>query len=252
MTRPGDLRSRSLLYRNPSWYDELLSGATAPVEAVQALVADYRPDARTVLEFGCGTGRDLAHLAAAGFECIGIELQPEMVDYARHQHPGLTVEVGDMRSIRLSVTADILLCLGNSLAYNHTDRDMHEAFATFAAHAQPNALLVLFTPVAPPPPEAANLAVSRVDTDTIHAEVTTRVVWDDQTQTTTMYRDWVLDNGEHHTDVIQRRILTREQLTTHLTRAGFELLEQFADPGQRHTNDDRRARSAFTAARYCA
>ncbi|TDD40310.1 class I SAM-dependent methyltransferase [Saccharopolyspora elongata] len=250
MTNATDLSRCSLLYAQPGWYDELLSEATAPLQAVRGLVADYRPEARTILDVGCGTARDLARLAAEGYDCTGIDLQATMVNYARKQHPGLKIEVGDMRNARLGITADVILCLGNSLAYLHGDTDIHGACETFAAHAAPGALLILFTPVAPPAPEAAEPFTSRVVTGSLHAEVTTRVCWDAEKQLTTMYREWVLDTGERHSDVITRRVMAADVLAGYLDEAGFDVLEQFADPAHRNEHSQNSARALFTAARY--
>nr|WP_237531955.1 class I SAM-dependent methyltransferase [Streptomyces sp. SID8352] len=114
----------------------------------QTLIELHRPDARTLVDFGCGTGRDL-EILAKHFECIGVDLQPGMVDHAHQARPELDIRTGDMRTVRLGQRMDVVTCMGNSLAYVHDNEAISQVFATFAAHARPGALLVLCSPVAP-------------------------------------------------------------------------------------------------------
>lgn len=69
--------------------------------------ADHGPDesilgelqGRTVLELGCGTGCNLAHLATLGAECIGVDIAPSQREkaVARWGHlPGLTFHTAEV------------------------------------------------------------------------------------------------------------------------------------------------------------
>ena len=52
-----------------------------------------------VLDAGCGAGRMLPVLAAAGCSPVGIDLSPGMVRRARQDHPGFDVRVGDLAAL---------------------------------------------------------------------------------------------------------------------------------------------------------
>ncbi|MCZ1009812.1 class I SAM-dependent methyltransferase [Streptomyces lydicus] len=143
----------NLLYRDPVLYDMVQSDGTGAAMC-QTLIESHRPDSGTLVDFGCGTGRDLEILAKR-FECIGVDLQPGMVHYSRQVRPELDIRIGDMRTVRLHRCMDVVTCLGNSLAYVHGDTEISQVFATFAAHARPGTLLVLCSPVAPPHPVRA-------------------------------------------------------------------------------------------------
>jgi hypothetical protein len=65
------------------------------------------------------------------------------VAHARATRPGLTILQGDMRSIRLGRTFDLVTSFGNALSYALTDADLRCTAETFAIHAHPGALLIV-------------------------------------------------------------------------------------------------------------
>ncbi|WP_309238891.1 class I SAM-dependent methyltransferase [Streptomyces lunaelactis] len=235
------MEATNLLYRDPALYDVIQSDSTS-AEMCQTLIELHRPDARTLVDFGCGTGRDLEILAKR-FECIGVDLQPGMVDHAHQARPGLDIRTGDMRTVRLGKCMDVVTCMGNSLAYVHDNKEISQVFTTFAAHARPGALLVLCSPIAPitrPEPTTAT-----VDTPRGHATVTIRHAWDLRTQINTMRRHWVLSSGDEARDEIRRRVLFPRELERYAESAGFEILDMLDGTGTGLTGP-----TAYTVARY--
>jgi len=92
----------------------------------QGLV-DYRAEAermhelfgphlvRRILDLACGTGSHLLELARLGYQCVGTDLSPEMIEVAREKADGLGVKadfyLGDMCNYRLGQTFDAVLGL---------------------------------------------------------------------------------------------------------------------------------------------
>ncbi|MFJ9892532.1 hypothetical protein ACIQPR_04285 [Streptomyces sp. NPDC091280] len=72
-TEVEHVEATNLLYRDPALYD-LVQADSAGAGMCQILIELHCPDARTLVDFGCGTGRDLEILAKR-FECIGVDLQ---------------------------------------------------------------------------------------------------------------------------------------------------------------------------------
>lgn len=236
------MEETNVFYRDPALYDAIQADNGA-ADTCQALIERHRPDASTLVDFGCGTGRDLEILAKR-FDCAGVDLQPGLVDYARRARPGLDVRVGDMRTVRLGRTADTLVCLGNSLAYVHENDDIRAVFRTFAEHAHPGTVLVLCSPVAPIAREESQRA--RIETTRGPVSVTIRYGWDLRTQINTVHRHWVFDSGEEARDVIRRRVLGPRELELYTALAGFELVEITDESGTGPATGP----GAYTVARY--
>jgi len=55
----------------------------------------------------------------------------------------LRLEVGDMRTLRLGRTFDVIMSMGSALMYALTDADVANTFETFIAHSHPGTLLIL-------------------------------------------------------------------------------------------------------------
>ncbi|MFJ2137097.1 class I SAM-dependent methyltransferase [Streptomyces sp. NPDC087845] len=235
------MEATNLLYRDPALYDAVQSDSMS-AEMCQTLIELHRPDARTLIDFGCGTGRDLEILAKR-FECIGVDFQPGMVDHAHQVRPGLDIRTGDMRTARLGKRMDVVTCMGNSLAYVHDSEEISQVFTTFAAHARPGALLVLCSPVAPI--TQTEPTVATVDTPRGTATVTIRHEWDLRTQINTMHRHWVLPSGDEAQDEIRRRVLFPRELERYVEDAGFEVLDMADGTGAGLTGP-----TAYTVARY--
>ncbi|WP_330239200.1 class I SAM-dependent methyltransferase [Streptomyces sp. NBC_00525] len=215
------MEATNLLYRDPALYDAVQADSTGAGMCL-ALVESYRPDARTLIDFGCGTGRDL-HTLAERFECVGLDLQPGMVGYALRTRPTLDIRIGDMRTARLGRRMDVVTCLGNSLAYVHGNSEITQVFATFAAHVRRGGLLVLCSPVAPIADSGPMSAT--VGTPDGPATVTIYYEWDLRTQINTMRRHWTLPSGEQAQDEIRRRVLFPRELEQYAERAGFQVLD---------------------------
>lgn len=244
-TEAEHVESTNLLYRDPALYDVVQSDSTS-AEMCQTLIEQHRPDARTLVDFGCGTGRDLEILAKR-FDCIGVDLQPGMVDYAHRARPGLDIRTGDMRTARLGSRVDGVTCMGNSLAYVHDNEAISQVFATFAAHARPGALLVLCSPVAPI--TRAQPTTATVDTPMGSATVTIRHTWDLRTQINTMHRHWLFSSGDEVRDEIRRRVLFPQELERYAEGAGFEVLDMLDVAETGDTESGLTGPTAYTVAR---
>jgi SAM-dependent methyltransferase len=140
-----DPETKNLLYRNPELYESVYPEPNEDTPRMcRAMFDRYlaAPPA-SILDVGCGTGRDLDVLSRGGAECWGIDYLPEMVAYASQTRPHLHLSVGDMRTVRLGRTFDAITCMGSALMYALSNDDVERALATFAAHAHPGSLLIL-------------------------------------------------------------------------------------------------------------
>lgn len=85
-------------------YEEKAAEGLWPSEA--ALIDSYFPDGARVLDLGCGTGRTTIPLTEKGFDVVGIDITPEMIDHAkegaREKVLDIDYRVGDATDLDLS------------------------------------------------------------------------------------------------------------------------------------------------------
>ncbi len=108
-----------------------------------------------VLEVACGSGRVLVPLAKAGFEVIGLDASPHMLDLAREKLQAAGAEVaararlfqGDMRTLDLRDEGDepfdLAIVAVKSIAYLVDRADQLRTLRNVAAHLRPGGLLAI-------------------------------------------------------------------------------------------------------------
>jgi SAM-dependent methyltransferase len=97
---------------------------------------------RRLLDVGCGTGRDAAHLAELGWAVTGIEISPRMLAHARSRYPGVRFLEGDMREVALPDRFTVVTCLDSTLLHCHDTADLTAVLTRCHDHLVPGGLLV--------------------------------------------------------------------------------------------------------------
>ncbi len=139
----------------PRLYDDLawlwprlspLSDYAAEAARIEGLMRDHLgPGPRRVLEFGAGGGHTLVHLsrlAGGQHDCVAADLSDAMLAHCRALIPGIATHVGDMRSLRLGETFDVVL-IHDAVDYLLTEADLSRTFGTAALHLRPGGLLLV-------------------------------------------------------------------------------------------------------------
>ena len=106
--------------------------------AVQALQST-RPF--SVLDAGCGTGRIAIELACRGMDIVGVDLDVRMLDRAREQAPDLDWRLGDLATVDLGRTFDLILLAGNVMLFL-TPGTETQVVRNLARHLAPGVKLV--------------------------------------------------------------------------------------------------------------
>jgi SAM-dependent methyltransferase len=138
MTVFGDYaRYYDLLYREKDYARESAY--------IDRLIRQHRPDAASILNLGCGSGKHDRELARLGFAVTGIDFSDEMLDSARSAAGGndmLKYAHGDVRSVRLEETFDVVVSLFHVMSYLVTNEDLAAAFATARHHLNPGGIFI--------------------------------------------------------------------------------------------------------------
>ncbi|OPF71624.1 SAM-dependent methyltransferase [Streptomyces antioxidans] len=194
---------------------------------------------RRVLDLGCGTGRDAAHLHGAGREVTGADLSEAMLAHARGHHPGPAYVRADLRAFDLGRgVADAVVCLDSALLYCHTNAQLDGFLSSCRRALVPGGLLVA---------EMRNGAYFLGRTDLLDAPRAGEFTWrgtayrsattltvDRTAQLLRRTRVWTTDDGSP--SVEQRsawRLLFPQELRHLLGAHGFEVLELHDGPGPR-------------------
>jgi SAM-dependent methyltransferase len=96
---------------------------------------------RSVLDAGCGTGRVAIELTRRGIQAAGVDIDPEMIDVARHKAPDLDWRIGDLAEVRLGRTFDLVVMAGNVMLFVARGSE-GKVVRNLSRHLDPRGLLV--------------------------------------------------------------------------------------------------------------
>src|SRR6266516_2020060 len=98
------------------FYDAMMGEPTETAILLEALIQEFHPDAKHVLELACGTGAVLKHLRHT-YQIMGLDLSEGMLENARRNVPDAIFFQGDMSAFSLPMSFDVILCVFDSV--NH-------------------------------------------------------------------------------------------------------------------------------------
>jgi 2-polyprenyl-3-methyl-5-hydroxy-6-metoxy-1,4-benzoquinol methylase len=96
---------------------------------------------RRVLDAGCGTGRIAIELARRGFDVVGVDIDPTMLDAARRKAGELKWVLADLSQLALDETFDAVVLGGNVIVFVGPGNE-REVLRRLAAHLSPGGVLV--------------------------------------------------------------------------------------------------------------
>jgi len=112
---------------------------------VEALLGSIEaPPPWSILDFGCGPGRDLATFTALGHRAVGLEGSPRLAAMAR-EHSGCTVWQQDFLTLELPPTAFDGI-FANASLFHVPRRDLPRVLRQLAAALKPRGVLFASNP----------------------------------------------------------------------------------------------------------
>ena len=107
------------------------------------LIDAAHPDAGTLLELGSGGGNAASYLRER-FTCTLTDISPQMLRLSRTINPGCEHIQGDMRTLRLERTFDVVF-VHDAVVYMTTPEDLAAAIETAYVHTSPGGV-AMFVP----------------------------------------------------------------------------------------------------------
>lgn len=131
------------------YYDLLYSDKDYRGEAVYVdkLIRRFSPNAGSVAEFGCGTGRHACELAGMGYKVHGIDMSPMMLRMAEDRLKGLdegvnmpVLSLGDVTNVDLGRVFDVVISLFHVVSYQTSNNALLSCFRSARKHLEPGGI----------------------------------------------------------------------------------------------------------------
>lgn len=140
ISRPQDLQERGVSLKAVSTSSD--EQAAILSEADQALMSERN----LVLDLGCGTGTLTELMAEAGFDMMGIDMSPEMLQIAMEKRAESGHDImylcQDMRELELYCTVGTVICVCDSINYVLEDEEVIETFRRVNNYLYPKGLFI--------------------------------------------------------------------------------------------------------------
>ena len=123
-------------------YAEILDYESTAQRLTQVIRA-RRPDAKTLLEAACGTGSFLVPLRRQFEEVAGFDLSDDMLAIARSKLPDVELRQADLLDFDWGSRFDAIICMFSAVGYLTDLESLERAYLRFAAHLEPDGVLVV-------------------------------------------------------------------------------------------------------------
>ena len=164
-------------------YDTLYQDKDYGREAayIHGLLMRYAPEAKSILEMGCGTLGHAVRLAKNGYVIHGFDRSEPMLRHASqqldrlpaHDRARVSCGVGDLASYRAGRRFDAVLSLFHVLCYQTTNEDLEAAFGTASAHIERGGVFVFDAWYGPAVlTERPSVRIKRMENETVRIERT--------------------------------------------------------------------------------
>ena len=125
----------NLLYEDKNYKEE--------VSFIKSLIKKEQPEALTILDLGCGTGRHDQIFVEEGFCVTGVDLSEQMISVARkNESENLKFVHGDARTVELNNKYDVVVALFHVMSYQVTNEDIMSVFSTASKHLKEGGLFI--------------------------------------------------------------------------------------------------------------
>lgn len=110
---------------------------------IRDTILKYQPEAKTLLELGCGSGGH-ANVLAEHFDIQGLDISEQMIKMAqaKHQQSNIAFDVADIRDFKLDKSFDSVFSLFHVMSYQTTNEDFYAVLANVKQHIKKGGLFL--------------------------------------------------------------------------------------------------------------
>jgi SAM-dependent methyltransferase len=123
------------------FYDAVMGDESESAKFLSELLRVAKPDAKKVLELGCGTGSILKHLQHR-YDVSGLDLSRTMLSIARKKVPRAKLWCQDMVGFEVAERFDAILCVFDSINHVRRFSDWKRVFASARRHLSPGGCFI--------------------------------------------------------------------------------------------------------------
>lgn len=223
------------------YYDDLMAGVPYGlwVDYLQEILRRAGSAPKSVLDVACGTGNVSEELASRGFEVVGVDVAPRMIEAARAKNSSVKYYVQDLAELDLGRQFDLAVCLFDSLNYVTDTDKLRQGLRRIAGHLSCGGLFIFDINT------IYALSHHFFDQANLASENYPRYVWsseyDHTTRICTVSMLFEVRDGEsvsQFKEVHLQRGHSIEELSAWLIESGFEVVNTyhaygFKRPGRR-------------------
>jgi SAM-dependent methyltransferase len=123
------------------FYDAVMGDRSRPAEHLEKLIRSANPNAKNVLELGCGTGSMLKHMQH-NYKVTGLDTSSRMLSIARHKVPHAKFFRQDMVDFKIDDRFDVICCVFDSINHVRRFSDWKKVFAGARRHLSPGGCFI--------------------------------------------------------------------------------------------------------------
>jgi SAM-dependent methyltransferase len=219
------------------YYDLLYKDKDYANEAsyIDRLIRRSHPRASSILNLGCGTGTHDFLLAKHGYAVCGVDLSQDMINKANlkkvslSSDPPVSFYCGDIRSIKLERTFDVVTSLFHVISYQVSNKDLRDVFSVISSHLNKGGLFVFDCWYGPAVlTDRPVVRIKRLESDTVDiTRIAEPVIHENDNLVDVHYHVIIRDkrNGsvKELKETHQMRYLFKPELIDYMSAAGLTL-----------------------------
>ena len=130
--------------KTAKFYDALyrFKDYAAAADQLHTLIQQFNPNAKTLLDVGCGTGRYLEYLRNT-YQVEGLDLSEDMLVIARERCPEVPFHCHNMVDFNVGHTFDVIISLFSAIAFVKTIENVERAIDCMTRHLCPEGIMVI-------------------------------------------------------------------------------------------------------------